>query len=101
MPILEHVSGDSAELTLSGKLTFADSSEFRKKLASVCGRPIKSLHIKLGDLSFMDSSGLGMLMVAHNECKAHNISLSLLHPKGDVKSLLQMTKSYERFKIID
>ena len=101
MAIVDHINGDQAEITLSDRFTFSDSTEFRKKLFDAFDRKVRSLSINVADLTFMDSSGLGMFIVANNECQSRNISMSLRHPSGDVKSLLQMTKSYERFKIID
>jgi anti-sigma B factor antagonist len=101
MAIMDRMNGESAELVLSGKLTFADSTEFRKRLVALLDKQIKSLNIVLAELTFMDSSGLGMLMVALKECQTKNVELTIMHPKDSVKSLLEMTKSYERFKIIN
>ena len=99
MPITNRINGDNAELLLSGKLTYVESSDFRKNLMSVIEKKIKSLNIVLSDLNYMDSSGLGMLMVSLKECQTHNISLTITNPRDSVKSLLEMTNSYERFKI--
>lgn len=101
MSIIDRVDGDYAEITLSDRFTFGDSSEFRKKLYAMFECNVRSITISVDDLIFMDSSGLGMLIVAHNECQNRRISMSVRHPKGDVQMLLEMTKSYERFKIID
>ncbi|NDC56671.1 MAG: anti-sigma factor antagonist [Alphaproteobacteria bacterium] len=101
MAILLSQTPTSAHLSVSGRFTFADSSEFRKQLISALAGSIKSMAIDLADVTFMDSSGLGMLMVAQKECQQRNISLQLLHPKGDVKNLLVLTKSYERFSIAE
>lgn len=100
MPISETVKNDSAEMEISGRLGFSDSSEFRKRLNDLLARNVKSLSIDLARLDFMDSAGLGMLMVANTECRSREVALSLCNPQGEVKLLLQMTKSYDRFKII-
>ncbi len=100
MPISKTVNGDSADLRLSGKLTFLNGSEFHNQLNEILSRKIKSISIHLDDLTFMDSAGLGMLMITHKECNQRDITLTIYHPIGDVKILLQMTKSYERFNII-
>jgi stage II sporulation protein AA (anti-sigma F factor antagonist) len=100
MPISKTINGDSAELRLSGKLTFLNGSEFHNQLNEILNRKIKSLSIHLDELTFMDSAGLGMLMITHKECNQRDIPLTIYHPIGDVKILLQMTKSYERFNIV-
>ena len=83
----------------SGKFTFGDSPVYRKHLAMAIESKAKNLVCDLGGLTFMDSSGLGMLMVTLKECKLHNVSLELRNPRGDVKHLLDMTKAHERFRI--
>ncbi|MDX1975554.1 MAG: STAS domain-containing protein [Rickettsiales bacterium] len=101
MAIIDRINGEHAEFTITDKFTFSDSSEFRKKLTGTIEQKVKSLAINLNGLNFMDSSGLGMFMVALKECQVHHIDLAIYQPRGDVKLLLQMTKSYERFKIVD
>ncbi len=101
MSIIEKISGEHVDLLIADKFIFADGSNFRKLLMGIVEKKIKSLDVDLKDLAFMDSSGLGMSMVAQKECEAQNIALRILHPKDGVKLLLEMTKSYERFKIID
>ncbi len=86
---------------MTGKLIFLNGSEFRKILNEILEKNVKNLSIHLGELMFMDSAGLGMLMIAHKECYTRNIVLSLYRPKGDVKALMQLTKSYEKFNIIE
>lgn len=101
MQVIETVKGDVGELHISGKLLFINGSDFRIHLNNILKNKINFLSIYLEDLYFMDSAGLGMLMIAQKECEGRNIFLSLHHPIGDVKILLQMTKSYERFHIVD
>lgn len=101
MPIAKTINNDNAELRLSGKLTFLNGAEFNNHLSDVLRHKMRSISIYLDDLTFMDSAGLGMLMITHKECYQRDISLTIYHPAGDVKTLLQMTKSYERFHIVD
>lgn len=101
MTIIKTINGNVAEIHLSDKLVFLDGVEFRDALEELLDNNIKRLEIYLDALTFMDSAGLGMLMIANNECQKRNISLTIYHPSGDVKILLQMTKSYERFNIVD
>ncbi len=101
MSIIKTISGDTADLRLNGKLTFLSGSEFNEHLNEILTHKIKSISIHLDDLTFMDSAGLGMLMITHKECYQRDINLTIYHPTGDVKILLQMTKSYERFHIVD
>lgn len=101
MPITVTINNNIADLHLSGKLTFLNGSEFNDHLNGILKNKVKSISVHLGDLTFMDSAGLGMLMITHKECYQRDIKLIIYKPTGDVKILLQMTKSYERFNIVD
>ena len=101
MTIAKTVNNDTAEFRLSGKLTFLNGAEFNEHLGEVLRHKMQSISIYLDELTFMDSAGLGMLMITHKECYQRDIGLTIFHPTGDVKTLLQMTKSYERFNIVD
>lgn len=101
MTITNTINDGAGDITLSERLTFSDTSEFRNVLNTLFEKTPKSLKFHLSGLKFMDSSGLGMLIVAHNECQQRGISMSLYHPVGNVKELLKATKSYQRFHIID
>jgi|CXWL01.1.fsa_nt_gi stage II sporulation protein AA (anti-sigma F factor antagonist) len=100
MPITKTIADGVADLRLSGKLTFLNGAEFHNHLNEVLRTQIRAIKIHLNDLTFMDSAGLGMLMIVHKECYQRDIPLTIYHPAGDVKILLQMTKSYERFNIV-
>jgi anti-anti-sigma factor len=89
----------TASIRMPARVTFANGSEFRKQLFAAMGEQIKHLTIDLSDTQFMDSAGLGMLLVASKECQAIGASLTLLRPQGDVKKLLELTRSNERFQI--
>lgn len=99
MTISTTFNGDRAEISFSGRFVFSDSSAFRAQLASVLDKGVKHCVCNLADLTFMDSSGLGMLMVALKECQKRNIELEVAKPQGDVKALLEMTKTHERIRI--
>jgi len=101
VPLSETITNDNAELNINGILTFKDSVEFRKRLEHIFASNVKTLAVSLSGLTFMDSSGLGMLLVVSNECEKRGVALSILHPQGEVKTLLQMTRSYERLHIVD
>jgi HptB-dependent secretion and biofilm anti anti-sigma factor len=92
-------SGSNAFIHLPAQVTFADGSNFRKQLMAAIEDKVSHLTIDLSDTEFMDSAGLGMLLVALKECELNSISLALRRPKGDIKKLLELTRSDERFHI--
>jgi len=100
MSIISKITPERGEMAIRDRFTFSDAGEFRKILFGMMDANVPTINIDLSALNFSDSAGLGMLMVALKECSDKNIALTLSHPRGDVKALLELTKSYERFKII-
>lgn len=99
MAITSTHAGTSGTLLLSDRLTYSDSSQYRQELFALFNAGVTTIEINLVHLTFMDSAGIGMLLVSLNECKQRGISLVLCQPKGDIKALLELTNSYERFII--
>ncbi len=101
MGISEKNNTQRSEIRLPLRFTFADSSEFRKKLFAIFDDGASFLSLDLSETKFMDSAGLGMLLVTLKECEGRGISLTLIRPQGDVRKLLDLTRSDERFHIVD
>jgi HptB-dependent secretion and biofilm anti anti-sigma factor len=100
MPIVDMFNNTAAEIKLIDRFTFKDSHTFQQKLETLLEKGPRSLTIELSKLSFIDSAGLGMLVLTLNSCKNRNVILILSKPQGDVQTLLRLTKSYERFRIV-
>ncbi len=99
MSISDEYCNNMATISINDSFTFNDSSAFRDSLNKAVAKKIEVLNINLSRLDFIDSSGLGMLMVTDKECKKHEIKLQLSSPSGDVKRILELTRLYERFDI--
>lgn len=59
----------------------------------------EQLRVDLGDVSFIDSSGLGALVLLRNEAVAQAKSLSLLNVPPAIGRLLQLTGLRDAFDI--
>ena len=101
MNIYNEYSEQRATIHIANHFTFNDSSNFHQCLNKVFARNAQELTIDLSRLQFMDSSGIGMLIVTDTECAKHEVRLQLHNPKGEVKKILQLTRLYERFNIIE
>ena len=92
---------DSAEtkVALSGELTFADYVTFR----TVADRLLKvsepAIVIELSQLEFIDSAGLGMLLIARDEALKTNHNVILRNPQGQVKRVFAATRFESLFTI--
>jgi|SRR4051795_10480736 anti-anti-sigma factor len=81
-----------ARVFLSGRLTFNDHGKVRtmiqEMVQSRCARQI----LEISGLEFVDSSGLGMILVAREEVTQHQKKLSLRGAKGQVKRVLTVAQ---------
>jgi HptB-dependent secretion and biofilm anti anti-sigma factor len=82
--------GETLEAGFSHRLTAADHGSFRDILSKVKENGIKRLILDLSDLDWIDSSGLGLLILAKEAGGKAGIELLLRSPKGHVKELLEL-----------
>lgn len=88
------------EAGLSHRLTTADHEAFRQILSQVKESGIKTLILDLSDLDWIDSSGLGLLILAKEAGGKSGTELVLRSPKGLVKELLELGQ-FERILNIE
>jgi anti-anti-sigma factor len=92
-------TGNDSVATISGDLTFTDHAAFlviMNRLLATRGTPIV---IDLFQLEFIDSAGLGMLLIARDEARKASRVLTLRHPKGQVERMFAVTKFETLFVI--
>ncbi len=93
------VSRDSFEAKISDKLTSSDLSAFRELLSEIKRSACKSIVVDLGNLDWIDSAGLGMLILAKELAEKEDLELVLRSPRGHVKSLLELGRFDKVFSI--
>lgn len=87
------------EAALSGRLTSADLGDFRELLSQIKESKCNLILIDLKDLHWIDSAGLGMLLLARDTAAKSNLEIVLRAPQGDVKSLLKLGRFESLFNI--
>jgi anti-anti-sigma factor len=83
---------DDANVSFSGDLTFTDHIAFREVADRMAATSGKTMVIDLSKLDFVDSAGLGMLLIAREEAAKSNRALILRGAKGQVKRMFGLTK---------
>lgn len=79
-------------VALDGRLTFSDHAAFRKLLEEITRTGKSKCIFDLAGLVAVDSSGLGMFVVAHEHGKKSGWELMLQGASGHVKTLLELGK---------
>jgi len=87
---------------LSGRITLGEGSVvLRDTIRDLRGKGDKKLLLNLGDVSYIDSSGIGELVSAYTTVRNQGGELKLLNLTKKVHDLLQITKLYTVFDIKD
>jgi anti-sigma B factor antagonist len=87
---------------LSGRITLGEGSVvLRDTIRDLLGKGDKKLLLNLGDVSYIDSSGIGELVSAYTTVRNQGGELKLLNLTKKVHDLLQITKLYTVFDIKD
>ncbi|HZM09189.1 MAG TPA: STAS domain-containing protein [Candidatus Limnocylindrales bacterium] len=91
-----------AILDLSGRIKLGEgSSLLREIVKDLLSKGQKNILLNLGDISYIDSSGIGELVSAFTSVRNQGGELKLLHLTKKVHDLLQITKLYTVFDVKD
>src|SRR5579872_6760955 len=89
-------------LDLSGRITLGEGSVvLRDTIREVLGKGEKKILLNLGDVTYIDSSGIGELVSAFTAVRKESGELKLLNLTKKVHDLLQITKLYTVFDVKD
>ena len=92
--------GDVTVVDAAGRITLGDgSSAFRDLIKDLIGKGNKKILLNLGEVSYIDSSGIGELVSAYTSVSSASGELKLLNLNKRVKDLLQITKLYTVFQV--
>ena len=87
---------------LSGRIVLGEGSEIlRETLRDLVSSGQKKLLLNLGDVNYIDSSGLGALVSGYTSLTSQQGQLKLLHLTNKVHDLLQITKLLTVFEVFD
>jgi anti-sigma B factor antagonist len=92
--------GDVTVMDVAGRITLGEgSSALRDALRELVGKNQKKILLNLGEVSYIDSSGIGELVSGFTTVTNSGGNLKLLNLNKRVKDLLQITKLYTVFDV--
>ncbi len=93
-------SGNITLVDISGQITLGEgSAKLRELLRDLLAKGNNRIVLDLGDVSYIDSSGIGELVSGFNSVRNRGGELKLLHLTRKVHDLLLITKLYTVFDI--
>jgi len=100
--IKERDAGDVSILDLSGKVTIGEGSvQLREAVRRLLDSGKKKILLNLGDVSYVDSSGIGELVSSYTTTNNGGGQLKLLNLTKKIQDLLMITKLLTVFETYD
>lgn len=86
-------------VAIIGKLTFIDHTKFSRIIDEVKTKPIESIHLDFSHTDFIDSAGLGMLLLLRDICMEKRIQAAIASAHGQVERIFMISKFEQLFTI--
>ena len=87
-------------LNLNGRITLGEGSvQIRDAIRDLIGKGQKRILLDLGEVNYIDSSGIGELVSGFTAVRSRGGELKLLHLTKKVHDLLQITKLFTVFDV--
>ena len=93
--------GDVVILALHGVLDVASAPTFQTALQSILDEGDNRVAVDMADVSFMDSSGLGVLIAAYRRLSGGGGQIALANVVPAVHKVLQLTRTDRLFSLHD
>ena len=96
-----HDDDEAVLIGVSGELDLASSPELERELDRGTASDVKLLIIDLRELEFMDSTGLSVLVRAHQKAMQSGKRFAIVKGPQQVQRLLSLTGVAERLTVVD
>ena len=83
-------SGEHAKVVLSGDVDLQTTADLKSEIQNISG--VTRLEIDAANVTYIDSSGIAVLLLARQHCTQNNIALSLPTISDAVNRVLQIAK---------
>ena len=99
LDIVESTREEITILTLKGRLTLGESNIVRERIAQLAAAGKKNVVVDLGGVDYIDSTGLGILVICFTSLKKVGGALKLVNPNKRNVELLLLTKLHTVFEV--
>lgn len=103
MEISERQAGKVVVVDVKGKITLGDGGDaiLKDKMRSLVQQGYKNVLLNLGEVSYVDSAGLGEIVQAYATVSKGGGALKLVNVTKRIKDLLAITKLLTVFETFD
>ena len=101
LDITESVREEVAILTLKGRLTLGESNLIRERVTQLAAAGRFKVVVDLAGVDYIDSTGLGILVICFTSLKKQGGALKLVNPNKRNVELLLLTKLHTVFEVFN
>jgi len=102
MTTITRQTGDVTIVDIRGRIVLGEeSAALRNLVCDLISKGHKKILFNLGEVNYIDSSGLGHLVSAFTSVRKQGGELKLLGLTNKVQDVMQITKLYTVFDIMD
>ena len=92
-------AGSGVVVSVSGDLDLATAPDLLRRLRELLARPVDALTLDLGELGFMDSSGIAVLNTTRTDAEERGIGFSLVAVPPQAIRVLELTGMTSLFRL--
>ena len=96
LELRDDADGPRHVLVLSGELDMASSPALDEAVRGICSDSAETLTIDLSGLTFMDSTGLRVVLLAKELCERHRCKFLVIPGPAQIQRLFEVTGILER-----
>lgn len=94
------MDGDIVVIGLVGDLVAATAEELKRQVAKLLQKNFNNILVELGNVNFMDSSGLGSCMSIHKMVKEHKGMIIYVKPNDIVAKVFRITRADKKLSLV-
>jgi anti-sigma B factor antagonist len=99
LDIVESAREEVTILTLKGRLALGESNTLRERVTQLAAAGKHNIVVDLGAVEYIDSTGLGILVICFTSLKKVGGALKLVNPNKRNVELLLLTKLHTVFEV--
>ncbi|MGI8461723.1 MAG: STAS domain-containing protein [Solirubrobacterales bacterium] len=93
--------GETVVVALEGEIDLSTAPEAERRILDAAGGSPARIVIDLREVTFMDSSGVRVLLSAHRDAESNGRSFAIVKGNSAVDRLLEVTGLAERLELLD
>jgi anti-sigma B factor antagonist len=97
---ITHTPPNTLNVSNFTEITAANATQIRDSIRAALQPAHRVLDLDLSSVTFLDSSGLGVLVALHKTLRARDGQVRLLKPAPNVLQVLELTRLHRIFEIV-